>query len=114
MNLIRLFILVIFILLVFLITACSTAVPLTQRFPDAPAMLKEKCPELKIIVGEKVTIVDFTKTVVRITQPIINVQVARMLGLIGIINKRKYGMKHNEQFNTNIRSTKTNGSKSIY
>jgi hypothetical protein len=63
MNLIRLFILVIFILLVFLITACSTAVPLTQRFPDAPAMLKEKCPELKIIRGEKVTIVDFTKTV---------------------------------------------------
>ena len=46
-----------------LLTACSTAVPLTQSFPEAPAMLKEKCPELKIIVGEKVTIVDFTRTV---------------------------------------------------
>jgi hypothetical protein len=46
-----------------LLTACSTAVPLTQRFPDAPDMLKEKCPELKIIVGEKVSIVDFTRTV---------------------------------------------------
>ena len=49
--------------IVSLLAACSTAVPLTQRFPDAPAMLKEKCPELKIIVGEKVTIVDFTRTV---------------------------------------------------
>ena len=63
MNLIRLFILAIFIILAFLITACSTAVPLTQSFPQAPDMLMEKCPELKIIVGEKISIVDFTKTV---------------------------------------------------
>ena len=46
-----------------LLAACSTAVPLTQSFPQAPAVLMEKCPELKIIVGEKVSIVDFTKTV---------------------------------------------------
>jgi len=63
MSLIRLFILVILIVLAFLITACSTAVPLTQNFPDAPDMLKEKCPELKTIQGEKVTIIEFTKTV---------------------------------------------------
>ena len=63
MNLIRLFILVIFIVLAFLITACSTAVPLTAGFPEAPAMLKEKCPPLKLIEGEKVSIVDFTRTV---------------------------------------------------
>jgi hypothetical protein len=49
--------------IVSLLASCSTAVPLTQSFPQAPAMLMEKCPELKIIVGEKVTIVDFTKTV---------------------------------------------------
>jgi len=49
--------------LVSLLAACSTAVPLTQSFPEAPAMLKEKCPELKVIVGERVSIVDFTKTV---------------------------------------------------
>ena len=49
--------------IVSLLAACSTAVPLTQRFPDAPDMLKDKCPELKIIQGEKVSIVDFTKTV---------------------------------------------------
>jgi len=63
MSLIRLFILVIFIVLAFLITACSTAVPLTQSFPQAPSMLMEKCPELKTIPGERVTIVEFTKTV---------------------------------------------------
>ena len=63
MNLIKLFILFIFIVLAFLVTACSTAVPLTQNFPDAPDMLKEKCPELKTIQGEKISIVDFTKVV---------------------------------------------------
>lgn len=63
MNLVRLFILTIFIVLAFLITACSTVVPVTQNFPDAPAMLKEKCPELKTIQGEKISIVDFTRTV---------------------------------------------------
>ena len=63
MSLIRLFILVIFIVLAFLITACSTAVPVTQNFPQAPDMLKEKCPELKTIQGEKISIVDFTRVV---------------------------------------------------
>lgn len=63
MSLIRLFILVIFIVLAFLITGCSTVVPVTQKFPDAPDMLKEKCPELKTIAGERVTIVEFTRTV---------------------------------------------------
>jgi hypothetical protein len=63
MSLIRLFILVIFIILAFLITACSTAVPVTQNFPQAPEMLMEKCPELKTIQGEKISIVDFTRVV---------------------------------------------------
>jgi hypothetical protein len=63
MSLIRLFILVIFIILAFLITACSTAVPVTQKFPSAPDMLMEKCPQLKTIAGEKISIVDFTRTV---------------------------------------------------
>ena len=49
--------------IVSLLAACSTAVPLTPSFPQAPAVLMEKCPELKIIQGEKVSIVDFTKTV---------------------------------------------------
>jgi ABC-type Fe3+-hydroxamate transport system substrate-binding protein len=63
MNLIKLFILFLFIVLAFLITACSTAVPVTQNFPTAPEMLIEKCPELKTIQGEKVSIVDFTRVV---------------------------------------------------
>ena len=63
MNLIKLFALVIYIILAFLITACSTAVPVTQSFPQAPAMLMEKCPELKTIQGERVTIIEFTRTV---------------------------------------------------
>jgi hypothetical protein len=63
MNLIRLFALIIYILLAFLITACSTVVPVTQSFPEAPAVLMEKCPELKTIQGERISIVDFTRTV---------------------------------------------------
>ena len=49
--------------LTILLSACSTAVPVAQKFPEAPEMLMEKCPELKTIVGEKISIVDFTKTV---------------------------------------------------
>ena len=63
MNLIKLFVLVIFIVLAFLITGCSTTVPVTARFPDAPVLILEKCPQLKTIEGEKVSIVDYTKTV---------------------------------------------------
>jgi PBP1b-binding outer membrane lipoprotein LpoB len=63
MNLVKLFILSIYTALAFLITGCSTAVPVTQKFPDAPDVLKEKCPELKTIAGERVTIIEFTKTV---------------------------------------------------
>ena len=49
--------------LISLLAACSTAVPVTQSFPAAPDMLMEKCPLLKTIEGEKISIVDFTKTV---------------------------------------------------
>jgi uncharacterized protein YcfL len=53
----------ILIVLAFLITGCSTAVPVTQNFPQAPDLLMEKCPELKTIQGEKISIVDFTRVV---------------------------------------------------
>jgi hypothetical protein len=49
--------------IVSLLTACSTAVPLSQSFPEAPVMLLEKCQALKTIEGEKVSIVDFTRVV---------------------------------------------------
>ena len=51
----------IFVFVLFL-SACSS-VPVTAEFPAAPDVLMVKCPELKIIAGEKVTIVDFTRTV---------------------------------------------------
>ena len=48
---------------ILLIAGCSTTVPVAARFPDAPILLLEKCPQLKTIEGESVSIIDFTKTV---------------------------------------------------
>ena len=48
---------------ILLITGCSTTVPVTARFPDAPILILEKCPQLKTIEGDSVSIIDFTKTV---------------------------------------------------
>jgi len=59
MKLIKLF----FISSILLITGCSTTVPVTAKFPDAPILILEKCSKLKTIEGDSVSIVDFTKTV---------------------------------------------------
>ena len=48
---------------ILLIAGCSTTVPVAARFPDAPILLLEKCPQLKTIEGDTVSIIDFTKTV---------------------------------------------------
>lgn len=45
------------------LTACSTTVPVTMKFPEAPEVLMEKCPPLKTIEGEKISIIDITKSV---------------------------------------------------
>ena len=50
------------ILLIACLAGCAS-VPVTTEFPSAPDLLMKKCPELKIIAGEKVSIVDFTRTV---------------------------------------------------
>jgi len=43
---------------------CSTVVPVVAKFPDAPVMLLQKCPpQLQTLDGEKITIIDLTKTV---------------------------------------------------
>jgi hypothetical protein len=63
MRLIKLFVLAFFIVLAFLITGCSTTVPVIAKFPSAPELLLEKCPQLQTIDGEKVSIIDYTKTV---------------------------------------------------
>jgi len=48
---------------VLLLSACSTTVPVIAKFPSVPDILLEKCPQLKTIEGEKVSIIDYTKTV---------------------------------------------------
>ena len=46
-----------------LLIAGCTSVPVTATFPDAPELLMEKCPALKTIAKDPVSIVDFVKTV---------------------------------------------------
>jgi hypothetical protein len=40
---------ILLMLVVFFITGCSTAVPVTAKFPDVPERLKIKCPQLQKI-----------------------------------------------------------------
>ncbi len=47
-----------------LLSACSTIVPVKQKFPEAPAKLMTKCPNLKTIEGDKVAITVMLKVVV--------------------------------------------------
>jgi hypothetical protein len=62
MNLLKLFLLTIFIILAFLATGCSTTVPVTAKFPEVPERLLEKCPQLKKL-EEEAKLSDITKTV---------------------------------------------------
>jgi hypothetical protein len=52
------------LILILLLTGCSTTVPVVAKFPEAPPSLKVACPELKKIEGDSVSIVDLHKTVV--------------------------------------------------
>ena len=55
---------IILFVVIILLVGCSTTVPVTAKFPEAPARLLERCPEkLQTIEGEKVNIVEFTKIV---------------------------------------------------
>ena len=49
--------------LLLVLAGCSTPVPVVPKFPVAPEVLLKSCPTLKTIEGEKVSIIDFTKTV---------------------------------------------------
>ena len=62
MNLLKLFLLTIFIVLAFLATGCSTTVPVTAKFPEVPERLLEKCPQLKKL-EEEAKLSDISKTV---------------------------------------------------
>ncbi len=54
----------ILIILSLMLSACSTPVPISAKFPDVPPQIMEKCPQLKSIEGETTTLSTITKTVV--------------------------------------------------
>ena len=62
MNLVKYFVLLIFIILAFLLTGCSTTVPVTAKFPEAPERLLVKCPQLEKLENEA-KLSDISKTV---------------------------------------------------
>jgi hypothetical protein len=47
------------------LTACSTPVPVKQKFPDVPQALVEKCENLKKVEGDRVAITEMLKVVVQ-------------------------------------------------
>ena len=51
--------------LALVLSACSTPVPVSQRFPDVPKALVEKCDSLKKIEGDRVAITEMLKVVVQ-------------------------------------------------
>lgn len=46
------------------LVGCSTTVPIKQQWPDAVPELQEKCPQLKTVEGEMVSITDLLKIVI--------------------------------------------------
>ena len=51
--------------LALVLAACSTPVPVSQRFPDVPKALVERCDSLRKIEGDKVAITEMLKVVVQ-------------------------------------------------
>jgi hypothetical protein len=54
---------IILLVLAFLV-GCSTPVPVTRKFPDAPQELLQHCAELKTIENDNVKLSEFVKIVV--------------------------------------------------
>lgn len=46
-----------------LLSGCSTVVPVTQKFPEAPQVLLEQCKPLKEVTQDS-SLIDLTKVVV--------------------------------------------------
>jgi hypothetical protein len=47
------------------VTACSTVVPVKQKFPDAPPELMRACPELSQLAPTETAITDLLRVVVK-------------------------------------------------
>ncbi len=52
------------LLMLVLLSGCSTTVPVVAKFPEAPKSLTENCSPLKKTEGENISIVDLHKVVV--------------------------------------------------
>lgn len=52
-----------YLAILLLLSGCSTVVPVTQRFPQAPSTLLQQCEQLKE-VAKDANLVDLTKVVV--------------------------------------------------
>jgi hypothetical protein len=50
---------------ILLLSGCATPVPVKQKFPEAPAMLLEKCVSLEKIEKEEVYFSEFLTTVTK-------------------------------------------------
>jgi len=55
---------IIYAIVLALLVGCSTTVPVTAKFPQAPKSLTEKCEELKILSGDQISIIELHTTVV--------------------------------------------------
>jgi hypothetical protein len=53
------------LILALVLAGCTTPVPLAQKFPDVPEVLKEKCPQLQTITTETTVFSEITKTVTK-------------------------------------------------
>ena len=51
--------------LALVLSACSTPVPVSQRFPDVPKALVERCESLRKVEGDRVAITEMLKVVVQ-------------------------------------------------
>ena len=51
--------------LALVLAACSTPVPVSQRFPDVPKALVERCESLRKIEGDRVAITEMLQVVVQ-------------------------------------------------
>lgn len=50
------------LVIVFLVSGCSTTVPVKAKFPEAPERLLAKCPQLEKL-GNEVKLSDISKTI---------------------------------------------------
>jgi hypothetical protein len=53
------------LVLAMFLTACSTAVPVKQKFPEAPSKLMTKCPDLDMVANDTTSLADLLKVVVK-------------------------------------------------